>query len=126
MRKEFLMGFPLQRKGLALLLLLLMTSITLGGAICLGADHHPAPAAADTVASHAGGEAPCCPDDGHGNGGHCLNCLSCPCQAPLAGDELCLSYAPSIHVLSFSERRVPPPDVYLSKFVPPAESRLTL
>lgn len=25
------MGFPLQRKGLALLLLLLMTSITLGG-----------------------------------------------------------------------------------------------
>lgn len=120
------MILPLQRKGIALLLLLLMVSIALGGAVCLGADHHPTRATADTVAPTAGDEAPCCPDEGHSDGDHCQSCLSCPCQAPLAGDELSLSYAPSIHVLSFSERRVPPPDVYLSKFVPPAESCLIL
>ncbi|WP_238525103.1 hypothetical protein [Geobacter sulfurreducens] len=121
------MVLPLQRKGIALLLLLLMVSVALGGAVCLGADHHPTHAAADTVAPTAGDEAPCCPDEeGHSDGDHCQSCLSCPCQAPLAGDGLSLSYAPSIHVLSFSEHRVPPPDVYLSKFVPPAESRLIL
>lgn len=116
--KVFPMGIPLPKNGIALVLLLVMLSITLGGVVCLGAHPHAAPTA-DVVATHADGDAPCCPDSGDSDGDHCQSCLSCPCQAPLTGNELRIGYSPSIRTLSFSDYLVPPPDVYLSKFVPP-------
>lgn len=109
------MGRNLPTTSIALVLLLVMVSIALGGVFCRGTDPHGA------EASVAGfhGEGPCCPDTGHSDGDHCQSCLSCPCHAPLAGHTLHLRYAPSFRILSFVEHHSAPPDVYLSKFVPP-------
>ncbi len=112
------MGLPLPTKSIALVLLLVMVSIALGGVVCHGADLH-APHGAKAAAIDLLGDAPCCPDAGHGDSDHCQGCLSCPCHAPLAGDTLQLHYSPSFHILSFVEHHTAPPDVYLPKFVPP-------
>ncbi len=112
------MGIPLSTKSIALILLLVMVSIALGGVACFGADSHaPNGVKASAVDSH--GDAPCCPDSGHSDGDHCQSCLSCPCHAPLAGDMLQFNHSPSFRLLSFFEHHTAPPDVYLPKFVPP-------
>ena len=109
------MGRTLPTKNIALILLLVMVSIALGGVVCRGADPHAVKAS--VVDFH--GDAPCCPDAGHGGGDHCQGCLSCPCHTPLAGDLLQFRYSPSFSLLSFVEHHTAPPDVYLPKFVPP-------
>ena len=112
------MGLPLSTKSIALILLLVMISISLGGVVCLGADIH-ASHGAKAAAIDLHGDAPCCPDGEHSDGDHCQSCLSCPCHAPLAGDTFQLHYSPSFRILLFVEHHTAPPDVYLSKFVPP-------
>lgn len=109
------MGRTLPTKSIALILLLVMVSIALGGVVCHGADPHAVEAS--VVDSH--GDGPCCPDTGHGERDHCQSCLSCSCHAPLAGDTLYLHYSLSFRILSFVEHHTAPPDVYLPKFVPP-------
>ena len=112
------MGLPFPTKSIALILLLVMVSIALGGGVCLGADLHPIHGANAAAIDHHG-DPPCCPDTGHGGGDHCQGCLSCPCHAPLAGDMLQLHYSPSLRILSFVEYYTAPPDVFFPKFVPP-------
>ena len=112
------MGRTLPSKSIALILLLVMVSIALGGVVCRGADPH-AHQGVKVSAVDFHGDAPCCPDTGHSDGDHCQSCLSCPCHAPLAGDTIQFNHSPSFRLLSFVEHHTAPPDVYLSKFVPP-------
>jgi hypothetical protein len=66
-------------------------------------------------------DSPCCPIDDHGHTDvdHCLSCLHCACNAPLAALETILSYAPSLSLLNPINRFNLLPEVYLPIFIPP-------
>lgn len=110
------------RKIVALGMLVVLTVVTLASFARNGCAFQQASTftkAHSVLAAQLDADCPECPLDQHSDSGHCGSACYCACHAPLMAQPVQLVCARLLTPLLFHESVKYPPEVYLSKFVPP-------
>jgi len=80
-------------------------------------DNHSQRSCPDMMA--AADHCPSCPGEGDAHDGNCASACYCACHLPITSHTLQIGHAPAIDELSVFEAFSAPPEVYLTKFIPP-------